>query len=288
MNFFSLLIVLALLQLWGSGGPVQRDQWFFNYCKKSSAWLPAGNIRLVFLVAMPVLLVLLLQGLLGSILFGLPLLIMTVVVLLYSLGRGNYSDSLMDYLNAWSQGNFESAYEQAMAIGDFKQSESIGDHQSLHEHARKAYIYQGFERWFVVVFWFLLLGPAAALAYRLMYLLARADWVGADERQLALRWLYYLDWLPARLLAFSFSLTGDFVNAFNQSWQQFFTSQPSADFLDDCAVAALQSGTVKRVYPVDQALCIDYGREELLALQSLLSRSMICWVVIVAVLTILS
>ncbi|WP_101757750.1 regulatory signaling modulator protein AmpE [Oceanicoccus sp. KOV_DT_Chl] len=287
MEFLSLLIVLGLLQVWGSGGPVQQDQWLHQWYNRVSGWLSAGHSRLIAVVVMPVILLILIAGILDDALFGLPLLIVTVVVLLYSLGRGDYSDRLTHYLTAWNQGNFESAYEQAMAIGDFEQSDAIADHESLHEHVRRAYLYDGFERWFAVVFWFLLLGPVVALVYRLSYLLGREQWVDAEERQLALRLVHYLDWLPVRLLVLSFSLTGNFVNSFSQCWQQFFVNQPSSELLDECAVAAINNSGHKRACPTDPEHCIEYGREELLALQGLLSRSVICWVVVAALLIIL-
>lgn len=63
------------------------------------------------------------------------------------------------------------------------------------------------------IFWFVLLGPAGALIYRLAYLLARA-WSSKGNfgafAQTAFAWL---DWLPARITASSFAIVGDFEDA---------------------------------------------------------------------------
>jgi AmpE protein len=215
-------------------------------------------------------------------------LVIYVAVLLFSLGRGDYSENIRRYLSAWEHGNYESAYEQAMAIGDFQQSDSITDHVSLHEHVRMALLYEGFERWFAVVFWFFLLGPVGAIGYRLSYLCARNDELGGVDNQLALRFVHYLDWLPARILGISFALTGNFVNGFNRFWLVVFDNQPVSELLDKSALAALSDGSEQSTYPTDEEHFIDYGKQEVVAIQSLLSRSVICWLIIIAALTLYS
>ncbi|ARN73018.1 regulatory signaling modulator protein AmpE [Oceanicoccus sagamiensis] len=288
MEFLTVVIVLGLLQLWGSGGPLQRDDWFYQFNSNIPQRLASAELRLLVAIGLPALGVFLLQDLVESVLFGLLSLVLYVTLLLFSLGRGDFNQNLQHYIDAWKRGDFESAYDKAAAIGDFQQSEAIADHVALHEHIRRAFLHEGFERWFAVVFWFLLLGPVGAVIYRLLYLAARNDSFQEDDRQLALHWLHYLDWVPARLLALSFSLTGNFVNSFSRYWSSILDNQPTPELLDQSAVAAISGLNTSQVYPTDKEHFIEYGREELLTLQSLLSRSVIFWVIIIAVITVVA
>lgn len=288
MEFLSIVIVLGLLQLWGSGGPVQRDDWFIGWINSLKGMLGAGKMRLLVLVGVPVIAVLFIQALFHSMLFGLLSLVLYVLVLLFSLGRGDFSEAVHRYLYAWNSGDFESAYDKALSIGDFQQSSTIGDHISLHQHVRRAVMYEGYQRWFAVVFWFLLLGPCGALGYRLSFLCGRTHLLDNAERQHALAFVHNLDWIPARLLAISFSLTGNFVSCFNRCWQQLTDNMPIPELLESSARSAIQSQGPGLSDDADQARQIEIGREELNALQGLISRSVIAWVVIIAIWTVAS
>lgn len=287
MIFLAIIIVLALIQLWSSGGRLQQDHWFCQWLGLCLKWLPLSSLRLLVVVGAPVFLVLLLDEVFRATLFGLPALGFYVVVLLYSLGRGDFNQAIKDYLQSWTKGDFEEAYKMAMPIGDFKQTDSIRDHVSLHEHVRRAILFDGFERWFAVVFWFLVLGPAGAIGYRLSYLCGRYDQLPVQERQLALRFLHYLDWLPVRLLGFSFALTGNFVQCFQRCYRLLWDNMPSSEFLDDCAMASLEGGLAHRGFPVEQQYALDHGAEEITEVQSLLSRSVVCWLILIALLQII-
>ncbi len=282
MELLVILIALGLVQIWGSGGPVQQDQWFERLISALGSVLEQPRIMLVLLVGIPCLSILLLFWLLEDVAFGLPSLALAIIVLLYSLGRGEFSDKIQTYLNSWNQGNFESAYEYATAIGDFQQSEAINDYVALHEQVRRTLLYEGFERWFAVVFWFLVLGPVGALAYRLSYFCGRSSQLQPRHKQLALRMVHYLDWLPVRLLAFSFNLAGDFVCGFNRWLQVIFENLPAMELLDGCGCAAMNGS--EQAYPVEQDKFIQFAREQLLASQALLSRSVIVWLIIIALL----
>lgn len=288
MEFLSIVIVLGLLQLWGSGGPIQRDNWFNGWINLLKGMIGPGRVRLVVLVAVPVVAALFLQAFFDSMLFGLLSLLLFVVVLLFSLGRGDFSEAVHRYLYAWNSGDFESAYDKALSIGDFQQSSNIGDHVSLHEHVRRAVMYEGYQRWFAVVFWFLLLGPCGALGYRLSYLCGRTHLLDSAERQHALAFVHNLDWIPARLLAISFSLTGNFVNCFNRCWQQLTDNMPIPELLENSARSAISSEGPELADDTDQARQIERGREELTGLQGLISRSVIAWLVILAIWTVAS
>lgn len=68
---------------------------------------------------------------------------------------------------------------------------------------------------FAPIFWFVILGPAGALLYRLSHLTTLA-WQGSEDtlfNHFARRAFEYLDWLPARITAGSFAVVGDFEDA---------------------------------------------------------------------------
>ena len=285
MEFLTVLIVLGVLQYWGSGGPLQRDDWFTQLGQTlQQAWLPT-RLQLLLRILLPLLAVVLLQILVDSLLFGLLSLLLYISLLLFSLGRGDFSQNLQDYLQCWQRGDTEAAYRKAVDIGDFKQSDAIGDGFSLHQQLREAFVYEGYQRWFAVVFWFLLIGPVAAVAYRLSYLAARQDDLNGGNKQLALRFVHYLDFVPARLLAFSFSLAGDFNQAFAAFRERCLDNLPSGELLDSCALAAINQ---QHTLSADTPELIEKAGQQLLALQSLLSRSVICWLAVTALLTLFS
>lgn len=77
---------------------------------------------------------------------------------------------------------------------------------------------------FGVMAWFIVLGPVGAIFYRLAALLAdrwgRAAGSGNDPfGQFAVRAFQLVDWLPTRLTAFSFAMTGDFTGSI-ECWRE--------------------------------------------------------------------
>ncbi|TGQ49636.1 hypothetical protein, partial [Mesorhizobium sp. M4B.F.Ca.ET.211.01.1.1] len=77
-------------------------------------------------------------------------------------------------------------------------------------------------RWFAVLFWFLLLGPAGALGYRLLALMAESPMrarVPVEPLALAQRLLGWIEWPVAQLMAFSMALVGNFDTAW-KAWRQ--------------------------------------------------------------------
>jgi adenosylcobinamide-phosphate synthase len=71
---------------------------------------------------------------------------------------------------------------------------------------------------FGVIIWFVVLGPAGAVLYRLSQLLSQ-KWGGLDESdfgefgQFSARAFDLMDWVPLRLSAISFAVVGDFEDA---------------------------------------------------------------------------
>jgi AmpE protein len=286
MELLAILIVLGLLQLWGSGKPLQKDRWFSRLSDVISDAISGTELRVLLSVGLPVIALWVVATIIDDWLFGLLSLGLYVVVLLYSLGRGDFSETLQNYLAKWNHGNFESAYFAAKKIGDFSHDDTVDTHEALHQQVRRAVFYQGYERWFAAVFWFLLLGPVGALLYRLCYLAGRSSAFAEDEQKFSLTLVHYLDYVPARILGFAFALTGNFTNGFNGWLDNLLDNQATSELLDHIGMAALSAEDELKQSPENEQQWIDQGRQELQAIQGLLSRSVVCWLMFIAVLEI--
>lgn len=170
MEFLAILVALGIVQLRGST-PLQHDRWYAGYRRWVAARLH-GIPRQAVLILVPVIAVVLLQRAASGRLFGLAELVLFVLVLLYALGRGNLAAALTDYLQRWSRGDFQAAFRQLSteAAGGLPEPDAVVHPQALHELACRRLYYRHFERLFAVLFWFVVLGPAGALAYRIVVL----------------------------------------------------------------------------------------------------------------------
>ena len=281
MDFFAILIAWAAVQFWGSGGVIQKDEWF-ERLQLMVLKIPASSVRLFVVFALPLLLVFAALWLVSPLLFGLPLFILSVAVLLYSLGRGDFQILLKLYLNSWQRGDLEGAYQHGRSFNVELCDSGVDNAWQLHLGVRKAIFYQGFERWFAVVFWFVLLGPTGALAYRLLFMVAASTSLPQQDRDRAANTLFYLEWAPARLLGLAFAIVANFDSCIG-AWRQHLSSdQLSAEVLDDIGMKSLP------VYipegQIDGEQFVKSAADELVAVQQLLSRSLLCWVCVVAVL----
>jgi len=105
-------------------------------------------------------------------------------------------------------------------------------------------------RWFGVIFWFAVLGPAGALLYRLIQLLASApefaEGESSAQRTMLGRAAHLLDWLPAHLMALSLALVSNFDAVF-KTWRDYHAANgkgyftPDLGFLDAIARASVDA-----------------------------------------------
>ena len=320
MEFLAVLVALGILQLNGNG-PLQRDRWYAVY----RSWIAArigGIPRQAVLIIVPVIGVLLLQRAVSGRLFGLAELALFVAVLLYALGRGNLGAALTDYLQRWSRGDFQAAFQQLSAetSGHMPAHDAVAHPQALHEFARRRLYYRHFERLFAVLFWFVALGPAGALAYRIAVLEHEASGREADHtvepasaavvepvgaavddapvpaamdaapegRPAATpevsgngTLLRWIEWLPARLAGISFALVGDF-DACLYAWQRVLAEARIAtdEALERCGNAALAFAAPAAEERTDALIA--RGSRELQAIENLNSRALLVWLVIIA------
>src|SRR5690606_17128680 len=129
-----------------------------------------------------------------------------LLVLIYSLGRGDLLAALGPFRDAWRRGDGQAAYHAAERDLGLQPEEGTELLPQVQGHL----LWQAYQSFFAVIFWYLMLGPMAALAYRLLALSAQhAEQPALRERAVQLR--HAFDWLPSRVLASSFALVGNFV-----------------------------------------------------------------------------
>ncbi|WP_279246393.1 regulatory signaling modulator protein AmpE [Candidatus Litorirhabdus singularis] len=287
MTFLALVVALILVHYWDSSQQFQRDEWFYSLLNRFAGWSFPPVLELLLVIMLPAAAIWLLLELFGGWLFGLVGMGLTVCLLLYSFGRGDYEAAVTRYRSQCGGGDLQSALLSAEELfaadpADFDETGPEG----LHRWMKKRFVYMAFERWFAVIFYFVLFGPVGAVAYRLLQIYAESS-RARPAAGLAPSVLHYIDWVPSRLMLTAFALTGDYVGSralLSDAWQDLRNG--NAQVLSDCAHAAL--GLKSTVYndSGDQATFAQVSEWEVDQLHGLISRSAIAWLLFVSLLTI--
>ncbi|MFI8225991.1 regulatory signaling modulator protein AmpE [Pseudomonas sp. NPDC085632] len=209
MSFLVLLLALWIEKFSALRHRVQRDGgWIreLNKLESSARMAKQPWLVLTILVLFPVALLALLLVVLEPVAYGLLALPVHLLVVIYSLGRGDLLGGLGPFRDAWRREDLQAAAH--VAKRDLNICADSGE--QLLESVQGHLLWQAYQSFFAVIFWYFVLGPVAALAYRL---LALAQEHGQNpalvERAAQLR--HAFDWLPVRLLAASLALVGNFV-----------------------------------------------------------------------------
>ena len=209
MSFLVLLLAVWIEKFSALRHRVQRDGGWVRELHKLEASPRMANrpwLILVVLVLLPVALLGLLLVVLEPVAYGLLALPVHLLVVIYSLGRGDLLAGLGPFRDAWRREDLQAAAHVAKRDLDI----CADSGEQLLERVEGHLLWQAYQSFFAVIFWYFLLGPVAALSYRL---LALAEEHGQNpavvERAAQLR--HAFDWVPVRLLAASFALVGNFV-----------------------------------------------------------------------------
>ncbi len=208
MSFLVILLVLWVEKFSAGRLRIQQDGVWLAQLQR----LQSGSVQqapwlcLALLVLLPVLALGLVLLILEPLAYGWLALPVHLLVLIYSLGRGDLLATLGPFRDAWRRGDAQAAYHVAERDLGLQPEEGVELLQQVQGHL----LWQAYQSFFAVIFWYLLLGPMAALAYRLLALSAEhAEQPALRERAVQLR--HAFDWLPSRVLASSFALVGNFV-----------------------------------------------------------------------------
>jgi len=209
MSFLVLLLAVWIEKFSALRQRVQHDEpWLRQLFRQEAS--PRLAKRPWWVLALLVLLPAVLLGLLLLILeplaYGLLALPVHLLVVIYSLGRGDLLGELGPFRDAWRREDLQAAAHVAKRDLDI----CADSGEQLLGQVQGHLLWQAYQSFFAVIFWYFLLGPVAALSYRLLALAAEHSKNPAvAERAGQLR--HAFDWLPVRLLAASFALVGNFV-----------------------------------------------------------------------------
>lgn len=209
MSFLVLLLAVWVEKFSALRQRVQRDGvWLreLNRLEASPRWASRPWLVLMGMVVLPAALLALLLWVLEPVAYGLLALPVHLLVVIYSLGRGDLLADLGPFRDAWRRQDLQAAAHVAKRDLDLE----ANDGEQLLERVQGHLLWQAYQSFFAVIFWYFLLGPVAALSYRLLALAAEHSHnPGVAERAAQMR--HAFDWVPVRLLAASFALVGNFV-----------------------------------------------------------------------------
>ncbi|HED35752.1 MAG TPA: regulatory signaling modulator protein AmpE [Gammaproteobacteria bacterium] len=252
--------------------------WFDQYTHWLSGKLPgllSQNPSSIIILLLPVmLLVALIQGWINTQLYGLLDAIFGLSIFAFCLGPLELNRLVNSYLQAREQGDEQTARENACAIM-IGEASADPDQQTIE--IIRGILHSANDRFFAVIFWFVLLGPFGALLYRLsshtQYTNSNATLAKAARRLQAI-----MAWAPAHLAAMSYALTGNYEGARLE-----FFKKNKQDDLADCNYHTLITagqGALKACDPGAEATCIHSA-------QALVQRSLIVWLAIISTLTLI-
>ena len=274
MALISIIIGLFLDRTFRHLHDLRDMTWFEFYAQAILRFTGklAPPIQFIVILALPVLLLLSIQILLNNFLFSVPAFVFGVIVFIYCLGPVCLSTDIEAYIHARTIGDEDEAMHYAGTITDSSASSSPDQQTS---DVTRAILHIANERIFSTIFWFIILGPFGAMLYRLISELSKQ--IEFDELADFSEFIHsIMAWVPARMLAAGYALTGNFDGAYHAYKDRAHStdySQSNAEVLISTGLGAMQNLDME-----DELASVH-------ASQALVMRAVIVWVGILAVLT---
>ncbi len=225
---------------------------------------------------------------------GLASTLFSAVVLYITIGWQSLFEHTSAIVKPLQQGNLKEA-KQHLAMIVSRDTETL-EEQEVVSATIETLLENGNDAIFGALFWFVLLGPAGAVLYRLVNTLD-AMWGYKNDHFLQFGWAAarfddLLNWVPARLCAFSYALAGNCQPAI-QSWK---TQAPQWKSPNAGPVMAAGAGALSITIGGD---AIYHGNKEvkpvlgmgeaptahhILAAQSLINKALFIWLATLTVL----
>lgn len=246
MSFLVLLILIIIEKFSNGRQLVQKDTFWLrrlhhieNKQGKPLTWLAILELAVVPVIIIGVVLCFIHGVFHGSLVFFIDIFIM-----LYALGRVDFYHLLGSFRDAWRRNDIEGIKIAATRDLGITHADTE-DQEQLLKQAQQKLLWYGYEGFFAVIFWYMFLGPLPALFYRLIALIEELT-VIPQLRNKASQIRYYLDWLPSRILIYSFCLVGHFTATHEAVIHELLNKKASAkEFICKAGIAATQVQTLQ-------------------------------------------
>ena len=277
MSFLVLLLVLWVEKFSAWRSNIQQDGPWLRLLARvehKAEWAARPWLALALVVLLPLAVLALILIVLTPLVYGWLVLPVHLLVVIYSLGRGDLQAALGPFRDSWRRGDAEAAYLVARRDLGLEVEEEGALLKSVQGHL----VWQAYQSFFAVIFWYALLGPLAALAYRLLALSAEhAEQPALRERAVQVR--HGFDWLPVRVLAASFALVGNFAAVTRALLHELLSW--------DISAAQLVINTGRAASETPEPVIGEVGVSSLDGLWQLLVRAAVLWYALFAVWTLL-
>ncbi len=279
MEFIVLIIALLLERFVHVESYVKRFSWFKTYLDFIKAAVDKTGLMKgypgLLICVLPILIVVwIVYSLLDSIAFGFVGFVLALLILVYTLGPKDlyyaYEKFFLAQVQNDPQARADSLKDLLCEIPDTSEAQN----EALCKHVFTQYNHC----LFTVIFWFILLGPMAALLYRLVaQVFTEAHTKDSPYQKLLPEVscvLKIIEWLPIRVAGILFSLMGDFHHGFGY-WLRHVGSglKQNYEFIQNMGLAALG---------IQKETEVSFDTAKIKAALRLIDRSLITFVVIVA------
>jgi AmpE protein len=296
MKLLALLIGLAIERLATQLFHLRELRWLdrvidhgFQQVNRFGNWPPLLLVVLLALVlVLPVLLV---RLMLDDALFGFAYVVFAVVVLFFSFGPKDIGEEVNEYCAAVESGDEERIRKSGKAL---LERDLPPDSAERISEVEAAVCVQANNRLFAVIFWFILLGPLGAWAYRVTDLIRRravfktardeSSEGAASLSVTAAEDLHgWIAWIPARLTAFGFAMAGNFEGAIS-AWRSARDVSVPPGVQNENLLARVGVGALA-LETGDGEETAARGVRGALAANKLVFRSLLIWAAVIAAMT---
>jgi len=232
MTIIAILLAFALCHFVRELGRFRKNRWLGSWIKFANdafGKFPGWKDILGFLtiIALPVLLLLLLNQLLYSTLGSAGAFLLAIVVLVYTYGPKDLDTEVAAIIES------EDEDSRQEALGKLLGGPVPDDHDACRALAVESVFREALRRWFGIIFWFAVLGIVGAFLYRLVDWLVKEDYpITDDQKGLFVRLRQIMDWPAAQLMTLSLAVATDFDSVF-VAWKQYHDEQGHGLFEGD-------------------------------------------------------
>lgn len=283
MTLISALFGLVIDRLIGGLHEYRRYDQFFAYVdwmrKRLDTPMWDGIAGLLLVLTPLLLLVGVLQSWTSGLLFGLIGLAFYILVFVYCLGPRDLAADV----DTWCEvgGSSDRDLRRRAAARLLAEGEEVPDDpQACTARVTRSVLTGANERLFAVLFWFIVLGPLGAVLYRAAALLYRRPGECGGFADAAALLHAILVWLPARLTALGYALSGHFDSAL-AGWRAAHGEYPEGTEGSERVLAETGLGALA----LSQADSEDPVGDPVRAAMRLVWRTLVVWLVGLSLMT---